>query len=134
MVLVMATEGKSINKRLYKITIGALKVIPMLLALCSAVGCLLDLFGLSGAVLSYIGGMSILPLLFLYLVSYVFKFCIYHRLFLHYITVTLILNTIDLYVGLPLSSRSLLAVHCSLIGGFLFLILYFYKQEKCCKR
>lgn len=133
MVLVMTKEENCLNKRLYKTTIGALKVIPMLLAFCACMSTFLDFFGVKSDILSYIGGVSLLPLLFLYLVSYVFEFCLYHRLFLHYIVVNLVLNTLDLYVGIPLSIRNFFVVHCIVVCAFLFLILYFHQKEKCCK-
>ena len=46
--------------------------------------------------MSYVGGTSILTLMFLYLASYVFKFCEYHRMFLHYIVICNIIDTIDI--------------------------------------
>lgn len=51
--------------------------------------------------MSYVGGTSVLTLMFLYLSSYVFKFCEYHRMFLHYIVVCNVIDTIDVYYGLP---------------------------------
>lgn len=53
--------------------------------------------------LSYIGGISVIPLIFLYLASYMFRFCEYHRMFLHYIVFTWIINITDYYVGIPIS-------------------------------
>ena len=52
--------------------------------------------------LSYIGGISVIPLVFLYLASYMFRFCEYHRMFLHYIVFTWIINITDDYVGIPI--------------------------------
>lgn len=106
----------------------------MLLALCAVINMFLDFFGISCYTLSIIGGMSILPLAFLYLASYVFQFCIYHRMFLHYILANNILVWADYWVGLPLGDRTLFMVHLLLVGVFLFLILYFYRKERCCNR
>lgn len=36
-----------------------------------------------------------MPIAFLYLASYVFEFCEYHRIFLHYVAIDTILTTID---------------------------------------
>ena len=77
-----------------------LKVIPMLLALTAIIGMMLDFLGIDGSVCSFIGGISFLPLLFLYLASYVFRFCIYHRMFLHILQATLHWNLWMLYVNL----------------------------------
>lgn len=111
----------------------ALKVIPMLLALCAMLNMFFDCFGIDSRILSMLGGVSFFPLLFLYLVSYVFEFCVYHRMFLHYILANNILIYVDYFFGLPISNKSLFMIHILLIGVFLFLVLYFYRREKCCK-
>lgn len=110
-----------------------LKVIPMLLALTAIIGMILDFLGLESSVLSFIGGVSFLPLLFLYLASYVFRFCEYHRMFLHYIVVNNLLTYTDYYIGLPVSDAALFMLHVVIIGLFLFLVLYFYRIERCCR-
>ena len=130
----MAVEERYPSKRLYKVTIGALKVIPMLLALCTLLNILFDFFGIDSGFLSAIGGVSLLPLAFLYLTSYVFCFCIYHRMFLHYIVVNNVLTYIDYTVGIPISNEALLMTYVFIAGLFLFLILYFHQKEKCCKQ
>ncbi len=122
------TEEK-LNKRLYKITLEALKVIPMLLALCTLLNILLDFLGKDSFVLSLLGGISVLPLTFLYLVSYVFHYCAYHRMFLHYILFNNILTYIDYYIGIPVSTRILFMLFVFTTGLFLFLVLYYYKKE-----
>ena len=125
--------SQAIDKRWYKVTLEFLKVIPMLLALCDLANTVIGLLGLKFEILSFVGGISILTLLFLYLVSYVFKFCIYHRMFLHYILVNNIINTPDYTVGLPISNFEFACLVSLVAGIFLFLILYFRKKEQCCK-
>lgn len=125
--------SQAIDKRWYKVTLEFLKVIPMLLALCDLANTIVGLLGLKLEIVSFIGGISILTLLFLYLVSYVFKFCIYHRMFLHYILVNNIINTLDYTVGLPISDFEFACLVSFVAGIFLFLILYFRKKERCCK-
>ena len=106
----------------------------MLLALSAMIGMLLDFFGKDSSIFSFIGGVSLLPLLFLYLASYVFRFCEYHRMFLHYVVANNILTYSDYYIGLPIDNAALFMIHVFLIGVFLFLVLYFYRRERCCKR
>ena len=132
----MATEAKerSVNRRPYKLTMGALKVIPMLLTLCAVLNMAFDFFGFDSGFLSLIGGISLLPLLFLYLASYVFCFCAYHRIFLHYLLASNILVWFDYYIGIPVTDKVLLMLHVLLVGVFMFLVLYLYRREKCCKR
>ena len=91
------------NKLLYKIELCLVKVIPMIYALLSLLNTTLSYFGIDVVILSYIGSVSFITLLLLYVTSYVFKSCEYHRMFIHYTTVTWILNIIDLYIGIPVS-------------------------------
>ena len=89
------------DKLLYKITVIVLKILPMLLAFITLLNSILSYFNIDLVILSYIGGISLIPMLFIYVASYTFKFCEYHRMFLHYIVVTWIINIIDLYIGIP---------------------------------
>ena len=121
------------NKLQYKLLMGALKVIPMLLALCEVLNTIFDLAGIFVPWFTLIGGTSFFTLGFLYLASCVFKFCIYHRMFLHYILVNNIICGIDFIVGLPVNITTLIAIFAVNLCVFLFLILYFYRKERCCK-
>jgi hypothetical protein len=129
----MGTAERSLELRTHKLLLGVLKVIPMLLALHTIINMMFDFFGIETSAFSIIGGVSILPLAFLYLASYVFKFCIYHRMFLHYVLVNNIITYIDFYVGIPVATLTLFVIHLVVIGLFLFLILYFYRRERCCR-
>ena len=117
------------SKTLYKIELGLLKVIPMILALTALLNSILSYFGIDLYILSYIGGVSIFTMLFLYLSSYVFKFCEYHRMFLHYIVSAWIINIIDYYVGIPISDLEYLCLQMIIAGISLFIILYLYVRS-----
>ena len=117
------------SKTLYKIELGLLKVIPMILALTALLNSILSYFGIDLYILGYIGGVSIFTMLFLYLSSYVFKFCEYHRMFLHYIVSTWIINIIDYYVGIPISDLEYLCLQMIIAGISLFIILYLYVRS-----
>jgi len=110
--------------------LGSLKVIPMLLAALAILNMIFDFAGIDSSVLSMLGGISFFPLVFIYISSYVFRFCEYHRMFLHYVVANNILTYLDYYIGLPVSNATLLMIHVILIGLFLFLILYFHQKER----
>lgn len=130
----MAVEEAS-RKRLHKLTIGSLKIIPMLLAVVTLLNQVLSFFYIDWEILSYVGGISLLPMVFLYLSSYCFGFCSYHRMFLHYIVVCDILTAFDYYIGIPISGVALLLVNLSIAGIFLFVILYLHqKHVRCYKK
>lgn len=128
----MAAVEKS--KRLHKLIIGVLKVIPMLLALTTLLNQTLSYFGIDLEVLGFIGGVSLLPIIFLYLASYCFGFCSYHRMFLHYVVVCDILTLFDYYIGIPVSNIGLFLINLIIAGISLFLILYLHQHDKCNQR
>jgi hypothetical protein len=118
------------SKILYKIELLLLKTIPMLMALCSVSNSILSYLDIEVVILNYIGGVSILPLIFLYLSSYVFRFCEYHRMFLHYLLLTDIINVYDYHIGFPLSNLEYLCLHMIVTAISLFIILYLYISRK----
>ena len=123
----MAKE-ESLNKALYKIELYVIKIIPFVLALICFINTTLSYFNIDISFLSYLGGISIFPLLFLYLSSYVFRFCLFHRLPLHYLLLNLILNIIDDYIGIPISNRGMYSIY--LIITFIFILLVVYEHTR----
>ena len=123
-------EESTYIKALHKLLLLTLKVIPMLLALVCLLNTTLSYFEIDLVILSYIGGVSILPLIFLYLSSYAFRFCEYHRMFLHYVTLNWVINIYDYYIGIPLSDRNMLALYLIITCIFLFVILYLYLKSR----
>ena len=118
------------HKTLYKIELWFLKVIPMLMALNTLSNSILSYFDIDLTIFSYIEGVSLLPLIFFYLSSYVFKFCEYHRMFLHYMLITDCINVYDYHIGFPISDLEYLCLHMIIAGISLFLILYLYLNRK----
>lgn len=125
----MAVEVNSINKILYKIQLYMLKVIPMVMAFCYLLNSIFSYYDIDLGFLSYLSGCSILMIVYLYIASYVFKFCEYHRMFLHYMVVNTIINSIDLYISIPLTDLEILTLYMSITGITLFLILYMYVKS-----
>lgn len=117
------------SKKLYKVTLVLLKIIPMLLAFCYVLNTTLYVFGIDSHILSHIAGMSLLPMIFLYLTSYVFQFCKYHRMFLHYVVLNDIINILDVYFGENISNWTYISIHLVLLFICLVIILYLYKRK-----
>lgn len=119
-----------LNKALYKSHLYLLKVIPMVMAFISLINATLSYFDIDVPLLSYISSNSILTIVFLYISSYVFKFCEYHRMFIHYNTLIWILNIYDMYIGVPISDRSIFSIYLIITGIFIFIILYLYVKNR----
>ena len=127
---------ESVSKSLYLLELKLLKTIPPLIALIHIINILTSYLGIQLPILSYIGGISFIPLLFMYVSSYAFKFCKYHRMFLHYAVIDNLICIYDLYVGIPVNDFNMFKIHMVVLGISLFVILYLYlksrSNEKCC--
>ena len=125
----MAVEANLKSKALYKIQLYLLKVIPMVMAFIYLLNTILSYYDIDLPILSYLAGNSILTIIFFYISSYVFRFCAYHRMFMHYTTVVWLINIYDYYIGVPVDDRELLTIYLLLTGLFLFIILYLYVKN-----
>ena len=119
------------TKTLYKLELLLIKSLPLGIALCYLLNTVLSYFGIDAVILSYIAGMSILPIIFILLSSFVFKFCIYHRIPIYYIILSDIFNYYDLYIGIPLENRELFIMN--MITAGIFIILLVFTKAKICK-
>ena len=100
------------------------KVIPMVLAFFHFLNCITSYFGINGECLTYISGISIIPVLYLYVASYCFKLCEYYRMFLHYCIIIDIINAYDYYIGIPITDLNILCVYIAITIIVMFIILY----------
>lgn len=125
----MAAEESLKNKYLYKVLIITLKYIPMVISFMYMINTILSYFYIDLPVLSNIAGISLLPWLFMYLSSVVFRFCLYHKMFLYYILITDLINITDYYIGIPIGNLELLMLHSFITGISLFIILYLYAKS-----
>lgn len=122
-------EERLRSKYLYKVELYLIKTIPVIIAAIYLLNTILSYYNIDVSVLSYIGGMSILPILFFYVSSYVFKFCAYHRIFLHYISLNWVLDIIDYYWGIPVSDKELFMLYIIITGIFCFVALWLHQKE-----
>lgn len=120
-----------LDKTLYKLELLILKSLPILIALCYLLNTILSYFNIDFVLLSVIGGLSLLPIIFILVSSFVFKFCIYHRLPIYYVMISDIISCYDLYIGIPLSNRWLFIVNMIIAG--IFIILIVISKAKICK-
>lgn len=124
-------ESSSLSNYKYKLFLGFLKILPMLMAGLFLLNTILSYFDIDWPVISYIASVGLIPWLFIIIASYLFRFCEYHRMFLWYIMFNNIICWIDEEYGLPISDRGFFVLHVAVAGLFLFLVLYFH--QKCRK-
>lgn len=125
-----AEESSSLSNYKYKLFLGFLKILPILMAGLFLLNTILSYFDIDWPVISYIASVGLIPWLFILVSSYLFKFCEYHRMFLWYIMVNNIICWIDEEYGLPVSDRSYFILHIIIAGIFLFLVLYYHQKCK----
>lgn len=114
------------SKNIYKILVISIKYIPISIAVLFIVGVMLNLFGVSSIIISYLCGTSVMSIVLLYLLSYVFRFCYLYRLPLHYIAfsnILVILNKIGVITSILILCRLLVIV----LGIFIIIyVVYWY--------
>lgn len=124
----MAVEASLKSKNLYKMLLIALKVLPMAISLCYLLNTVFAYIGYNTEVFSFIGGVSLLPWLFLYLAATVFRFCMYHKIFLIYILVADLINYADYYFDFT-TEYQFLVIHTILFGITIFIALYLHQKR-----
>lgn len=118
---------RGLDKYLYKLFIGVIKAIPMLLAFNFAIMTILAYYEIDIFIFHYLGGVSFLTLVFLYLASYTLKFCSYHRVPLHYIVVSNLFALYSTYSGFPEEDSSYIQFQAAIF--ILFVLLYIIKKK-----
>lgn len=111
------------NKLLYKIFLIILKYIPAIITIFYILNTFLSFVGIDTFWVSYVSRISILTWIFLYISSFVFKYCKYHRLMLYYIALNDIITIIDYHYRIPVEDETLFMIHSILLGIFIILIV-----------
>lgn len=118
-------------KRLYKINLFLLKFLPAIMAISYLLNTQVVLMNTIFQIIIHCVGLVIAPILFMYLSSIIFNFCNYHRMFLHYITLSEIIDVIDYYFYIPVPDVIINKIR--LIIGIIFLtiaIIMYIKKRK----
>ena len=118
------------NKNLYKIFLIVVKFIPNILALTKIANLILNYFKINSFITTCFGGTSIIFLILLYLISYLFKFCGIYRLSLNYVTLITALSIFDWYIGIPASMEIIWRIYAIITGVFMTSwIIIWYKNR-----
>lgn len=115
-------ENQKLNRKLLIIFKWSLKLIPMILAGLQGLNTIISYFGIHIKAFAHCFVFCLIG--FVYIASYLLKFCEYHRMFLHYIVIIYIINCIDYYIGIPINDYDLLILYSIITLISLFIILY----------
>lgn len=106
----MVAEENLRSKTLYKSFLSFLKFLPFTIALCNVLNTIFSYFCIELVVLTYISSVGLLPMIFMYLAAFVFRFCIYHRIFLDYTVLSTGITIYDYYIGIPITDAGLVTL------------------------
>ena len=122
----------SISHRKHKLMMITLKVIPAIMALSYLTNVYCAFVGIGLQFITHYIGLFLAPMMYLYISSYVFQFCWYHRWFIHYMVVVEMLNITDWYFHIPISNQAICMVH--FVITIIFLVVgittFFVKKFK----
>ena len=122
----------NLRSNLYKVGLLSFKVLPFIIGLCYIVNSILSYFYMDNYFISWFAGIGFLPWISLVTLSFMLKFCLYHRLPLYYIFIEDKIITYDYLFGISISDIGMLLIHNILAGITILLIVYTY--AKCNKR
>lgn len=120
-----------VNKNLYKIFLSFVKYIPNILAITKILTLILNYCNIHLFCLTCFGGTSIIMLILLYLISFLFKFCGLYRLSLNYVTLVTAISIFDWYIGIPIPIDMTWRLYGIISGVFITSwVIIWYKNRK----
>lgn len=116
----------NLSLKLVKLMRIYLKLVPIIIAILSFANCICAYFGIQLKFLAH--AFLFLLIGFVYIASYVLKFCEYHRISLHYIVIIYLINCYDYYIGIPVDYIELFMIYS--IITFIAIIIGIYLKLK----
>lgn len=120
------TGGPRMSRLSHKLALICVKYIPPIAALVDLISIISVFMDMSSFMLDYVFGTSVLSLVPMYIMSYAFKFCKYHRMILNYILANRIVFLVDSLFKLSVEDISLFLIYLGIAGIFLILIIHDY--------
>lgn len=118
------------NKTLYRIFLTLLRYVPVSLSLVQIVLLTLNYLGIKAMFLTYLGGNSLIFIIMLFILSYIFKFCNLFRIPLIYNTTIICISFARTYGMIPIDLIDLYRIYTILSGLFIFIyIIIAYKTR-----
>jgi hypothetical protein len=118
-----------ISKTLTKIVRIIVKYTPFVIGVMYFIQSILFCCGIVIQWLTITYRFSILSLICMLAMSVLLKFCIWHRLPLYYGASIDIINTIDYYITIPISNKSMLVWYLVITGIFILIGMYLKERH-----
>jgi hypothetical protein len=118
------------SKNLYKLLLVVLKGLPMVMALGFVISNTIPRINPVLNMIVHICGLTIPQFAFMYLSSYIFRFCSYHRIFLHYILAIQAITVTDWYIGIPISNNEIRYLQYAVSVVFAIIAIYLYIKHR----
>lgn len=132
------------NKDLYKIELFLLKLLPIIMAISFIIAQYGACFQINEGltliiqIVSHYLGLVIAPLAFMYISSYLFHFCNYHRMFIHYVATMELMNVTNWYFKIPISNELYNEIQkiITIIFAIITIVMYIKKRKqiRLCKK
>lgn len=113
-------------KRIFLIVI---KWIPFIMSLLIVFNLIFDLIGIPTIIFSILGDSSLITILFILLASFLFQFCIYHRLFIYYILLYDIISWLDYIFIFDLNSKLFISISIIMFVIICIIALYLHIKD-----
>lgn len=126
----MTTEEKSKNLISHKTLLILIKYIPHITAMFYGIYNILGIFGIDFILAGYFIHMSLLPWIFMYLLSFIFRYCYIHRLPLYYILSSEVLTTSDYLLNYSIEESIIIMSNLVLILAAIFGYTFYYVKYK----
>ena len=110
---------------LHKLFLIIVKYLPFIIGMIYFLIAILNCFGIECIVLTNLIFISPISALFILAASFVFKFCIWHRLPIYYCMILEIISFIDYYVPLLIPSNLILLIYLSVTILTILIGMYF---------
>ena len=118
-----AEQKNGVNKLVYRYELLSIKLIPIIIVGFMVLNTLLSFFGIDCEIFSHLIGVSVLTVILMYISSVVFKFCAYHRIFIHYIAIMLLLDIVDWYTDVLRTTIDINILLLSLVAAGIIIFL-----------
>ena len=126
----MIMEEKQKSLLSHKLLLILIKYIPHTIALFYGIYNILGILGIDFIIAGYFIHMSILPWIFMYLLSFIFRYCYIHRLPLYYILSSEILTTLDYLLDYSIEESVIIMSNLVLILAAIFGYTFYYIKYK----